>query len=100
VSTSETCEFAIHLLDDLLNGKCEALGSRCGADNEGGAAFYAGIDREIHHRLWWLGQLVSGIAHDTDDLVAPDLVTPRPKPIRCLPIGSSLGKNCRRIQRR
>jgi len=35
--------------------------------------------REIHHRLRWFGQFVSGVAHDTDDLVSPNLVTPPAK---------------------
>src|SRR5262249_35507584 len=64
-------QFAIHLLDDLLDGKCEALEIARRADDEGGAAKCAGVDREIHRRLRWLGQLVSGVTHDADDVVTP-----------------------------
>ena len=63
-------EFAIHLLDHLLNGKCEALGIACGADEESSAGLCACVDREIHRRLRRLRQFVSGIAHDADYLVA------------------------------
>ena len=46
------------------------LGIAC-ANNKGGIAKCAAIHRQIHRRLRWPRQAVSGIAHDADGLVTP-----------------------------